>query len=191
MREFGRPSCWLKLHCCNEFGGKCSVKQGQLNKPVLSALPAFYTQPATITVVFHDGWRNPAAKPPAPPASSPPSKLADLPASTAPLIHLRDGEVVLYRVSRSSRWQARIRLLTPKWIRFSTRQRNQIDAARVACERYDEARYRERLGLAPTLKRFEDIARECIERGTRTRACATYASGYQAKQGPRWLIAKH
>ncbi len=62
------------------------------------------------------------------------------------VIHLRDGEVVLYRVSRSSRWQARIRLLTPKWIRFSTRQPNQIDAARVARERYDEARYRERLG---------------------------------------------
>jgi integrase len=183
LREFGRPSCWLKLNCCNEFGGKCSVKQGQLKKPVLSALLTSYTQPATITVVFHDGWRYKAAKPPPPPASSPPSKLADLPASTAPLIHLRDGEVVLYRVSRSSRWQARIRLLTPKWIRFSTRQRNQIDAARVACERYDEARYRERLGLAPTLKRFEDIARECIADLRRELAAGTGKRVYTAYIG--------
>jgi integrase len=76
---------------------------------------------------------------------------------------LRDGEVVLYRVSRSSYWQARIRLLTPKWIRFSTRQRSQIDAARVACDRYDEARYRERLGLAPAHKRFEAIAQTCVQ----------------------------
>ena len=33
-------------------------------------------------------------------------------------------------------------LLSPKWIRFSTRQRNQIDDVRIACERYDEARCR-------------------------------------------------
>ncbi len=132
------------------------MTQGQGRKPALYALPTFYKQPNAITVVFHDGGFTPAPKPP-------PAKLADLTAVEPPLIHLRDGEVVLYRVSRSSYWQARIRLLTPKWIRFSTRQRNQIDAACVACERYDEARYRERLGLAPTLKRFEDIGRACIE----------------------------
>lgn len=132
------------------------MTQGQAGKPTFPALLTSYTQPAHITVVFHDTWRNAAPKPLAPPPPSTPRRVTDLPASTAPLIHLREGEVVLYRVSRSSRWQARIRLLTPKWIRFSTRQRNQIDAARVACERYDEARFRQRLGLAPTLKRFED-----------------------------------
>ncbi len=131
------------------------MTQGQGRKPILYALPTFYA-PATITFVFHDSLFTLAPKPS-------PAKLAELPVVDPPLIHLRDGEVVLYKVSRSTYWQARIRLLTPKWIRFSTRQRNQIDAARVACERYDEARYRERLGLAPTLKRFEDIARACIE----------------------------
>lgn len=139
------------------------MTQGRASKPAFPALATLYSQPAHITVVFHDSWRSPAVKHTAPPAESAPPQLADLPASTPPLIHLRDGEVVLYKVARSSYWQARIRLLTPKWIRFSTRQRNQIDATRVACERYDEARYRERLGLAPTLKRFEDIASACIE----------------------------
>jgi hypothetical protein len=33
----------------------------------------------------------------------------------------------------------------------------------VACDRYDEARYRERLGLAPTHKSFEAIAQTCVQ----------------------------
>lgn len=163
--------------------GKRSVKQGRASKPVLPALATWYTQPAHITVVFHDTWRSPATNRSALLAANPPAKLSDLPASTPPLLHLRDGEVVLYRVARSSYWQARIRLLTPKWIRFSTRQRNQIDAARVACERYDEARYRERLGLAPTLKRFEDIARACIEDLQREMAAGAGKRVYSAYIG--------
>ena len=166
------------------------MTKGRGSKPAFAALATWYTQPTHITVVFHDTWRNAAARPLAPPPSSTPRSVTDLPASTAPLIHLRDGEVVLYRVSRSSRWQARIRLLTPKWIRFSTRQRNQIDAARVACERYDEARYRERLGLAPTLKRFEDIARECMADLQRELAAGTGKRVYTAYIGviERYLI---
>ena len=82
-----------------------SLKQGQGREPALSA-PTFYAH-ATVTVVFHDGEFTPALKPH-------PAKLADLPAVDPTLIHLRDGEVVLYKVSRSSYQQARIRLLTPK-----------------------------------------------------------------------------
>lgn len=77
------------------------MTQGQGRKPALLALPTFYA-PATITVVFHDSRVTPAPKPR-------PAKLADLPAVEPPLIHLRDGEVVLYKVARSSYWQARIR----------------------------------------------------------------------------------
>jgi len=128
------------------------VTKGRGSKPAFAALATWYTQPTHITVVFHDTWRNAAARPLAPPPSSTPRSVTDLPASTARLSHLRDGEVVLYRVSRSSRWQARVHVLSPKWIRFSTRQRNQIDAARVARERYDEAGHRERLGQAKQVR---------------------------------------
>jgi hypothetical protein len=33
---------------------------------------------------------------------------------------------------------------------------------RIACDRYDEARFRERAGLPPVVKRFEDIAKACV-----------------------------
>ena len=52
----------------------------------------------------------------------------DLAAAEGRLIHLRDSEVVLFKVSRSNYWQARFRIYTGKWIRFSTRRRNIDDA---------------------------------------------------------------
>ena len=64
---------------------------------------------------------------------------------------------------RDRYWQARFKLYTHKWTRFSTRLSNAEDAGRFACDRYDEARYRERLGFTPLVKRFEEMARICIE----------------------------
>jgi site-specific recombinase XerD len=54
-------------------------------------------------------------------------------------------------------------LLAGQWICLSTRQRNLEDAARRACDLYDEARFRERAGLAPVRRRFRDAALATIE----------------------------
>ena len=48
-------------------------------------------------------------------------------------------------------------------MRVSTRKSMLEHAARVATDLYDEARYRERLGLAPVQKSFADIARTTVE----------------------------
>ena len=67
---------------------------------------------------------------------------------------LRDGEVVLYKRERSRVWQCKYKLFTGAWVRVSTRKTNRDYAAQVACDLYDEARYRERMGLAPIQKTF-------------------------------------
>jgi hypothetical protein len=46
-------------------------------------------------------------------------------------------------------------------------------AVRVATDSYDEARYRERLGLAPVQKSFADIARTTVEELRRDLAAGT------------------
>jgi len=93
----------------------------------------------------------------------PVESISDLDAASARLIHLRDGDVVLYRVVRSRSWQARFKTFEGKWVRFSTRQRNVELAQRYACDAYDEARYRQRLGFATTVKRFDEMAKYCCE----------------------------
>jgi hypothetical protein len=50
-----------------------------------------------------------------------------------------------------------------KWIRFSTGRRNTEDAQRYACDAYDEARYRQRLGFAVMIKRFDEMAKYCCD----------------------------
>ncbi len=74
--------------------------------------------------------------------------------------------MVLYRRPRSRVWQCRYRLLAGQWVRLSTRQRNLQDAARKACDLYDEARFRERLGLAPVSCLFRTVAEETINQLT-------------------------
>ena len=57
--------------------------------------------------------------------------------------HYRDGDVVLYRRNTSPVWQARFKNPdTAGWIRKSTKQRNIDDAARWACDHYDEIRFK-------------------------------------------------
>jgi hypothetical protein len=48
-------------------------------------------------------------------------------------------------------------------VRVSTRKTTYEHAARVASDLYDEARYRERFGLAPVQKSYADIARITID----------------------------
>jgi len=114
------------------------MKQTQIVYPTASATPA------TVTKL------KPA-----------PTSLAALTAAAAePHIHLlRDGEVVLYRRKRSRVWQCRYKLNTGEWQRQSTHKTGLEHAVGVACEAYDEARFRQRLGLAAVAaKTFTDIA---------------------------------
>jgi integrase len=85
-----------------------------------------------------------------------------LPNSHSNLVHMRDGEVVLYKRPNSRVWQARFKLYDRQWHSISTRHYNLDYAMRVAGEIYDEARFRERLGLAHTRRKFVQIAQACI-----------------------------
>lgn len=79
------------------------------------------------------------------------------------LYYLRDGEVVLFKRARSRVWQCRYKLFNGTWMRLSTRKTALEYAKKVACNLYDESRYREQLGLAPVQKSFADIARITVE----------------------------
>ena len=74
----------------------------------------------------------------------------------------RDGDVVLFRIPNNRVWQCRYRLLAGGWRRKTTGQRNRIDAARAACQCFDGARYRERLGLTSERHLFKTAAIETI-----------------------------
>jgi integrase len=87
-----------------------------------------------------------------------PLALALLPIANPQHIHLRDGEVVLYRRSRSLLYQCRYKLADGTWYRQSTRKASIEHAVAVACDLYDEARYRQRLGLAHQTHTFAQIA---------------------------------
>ncbi len=63
-------------------------------------------------------------------------------------LHLRDGAVVLYRRRHSLQYQCRYKLADGTWCRRSTAKASLELAALAACELYDEARFRQRLGLA-------------------------------------------
>ena len=78
--------------------------------------------------------------------------------STSPLIKLRDGEIVLFVRKGSNAWHCRYKLKEIGWVRRSTRTRSIEVAQQQACDWYDEARYRVRVGLAPEIKRFAEIA---------------------------------
>jgi integrase len=64
------------------------------------------------------------------------------------IIYLRGGEVVVYRRSASPLYQCRYKLADGKWHRISTRKASVENAVSVAYLLYDEARFRQRLGLA-------------------------------------------
>jgi integrase len=84
--------------------------------------------------------------------------VASLAAAQPSILYLRDGDVVLYRRSRSLLYQCRYRLADGTWHRVSTRKASVEHAVAVACDLYDEARYRQRLGLAHRAHTFAQIA---------------------------------
>ena len=63
-------------------------------------------------------------------------------------VQLRDGDVVVFRRADSPLWQFRYRIRNGAWHRQSTKKASLELAVEVACEAYDLARFRQRLGLA-------------------------------------------
>ena len=57
----------------------------------------------------------------------------------------------------------RYRLFNKEWRRVSTKHRNLDYAVKVAGDIYDEARFRERLGITHTTKKFNAIAKVCLQ----------------------------
>ena len=76
-------------------------------------------------------------------------------------ILLRDGELVVYRRSRSLLYQCRYRLADGTWVRQTTGKAALEHAVARACDMYDEARYRQRLGLAHRTHSVAQIAAVC------------------------------
>ena len=79
------------------------------------------------------------------------------------LIHLRDGDVVLYKRENSDKWQARYKLSDSKWHRISTKERNVDYAGKMACEAYDRARFLADENIVITSKKFGAVAKVVAE----------------------------
>ena len=78
----------------------------------------------------------------------PPRHEAEPNYGTSSSLRLRDGELIVYRRSRSARYQCRFRLASGAWCRLSTHCLRLEDAIAQACLRYDQVRFRQHLGLA-------------------------------------------
>jgi hypothetical protein len=125
-------------------------------------LPTYHL-PASIRVTFS------GVPTPAPAAES----IKELTAGTDQIHRLRDGELILFRRSDSRIWQYKFKRESGSWFRASTRKSVLEHAKRVAMDLHDEARYRERLGLAPAHKSFKDIAMATVEDMQRDLAAGT------------------
>jgi integrase len=96
---------------------------------------------------------------------------------------LRDGEVVVYRRTRSLLYQCRYKLADGTWHRQTTGKASVEHAIAAAGNIYDEARYRQRLGLAHQAHSFAQIAhlvlaelRQQIDAANGTTANNSYVS---------------
>jgi integrase len=137
------------------------VKQFVWNYQSLQ-LPTYHL-PASIKVTFSGApTKTPAAE-----------SIKELTAGTDQIHRLRDGELILFRRSDSRIWQYKFKRESGSWYRASTRKSVLEHAKRVAMDLHDEARYRERLGLAPAHKSFKDIAMATVEEMQRDLAAGT------------------
>jgi integrase len=103
-------------------------------------------------------------KPKTPQLAQPtPSRLATLPYTEPTLLHLRDGEVVLFKRASSPLWQCRYKLADGTWQRVSTKKASIEAAVSIATDLYDQARYRQKLGLAHKAHTFAHIATTTLD----------------------------
>lgn len=94
-------------------------------------------------------------------------------------VYLRDGEVILYRRSRSLLYQCRYKLSDGSWTRRTTGRASLENAIAVACDLYDESRYRQKLGLAHRAHSFAHIAGICVSDLRRKIDSTTGKTSYQ------------
>ena len=78
-------------------------------------------------------------------------------------VRLRDGELVVYRRTRTLIYQCRYKLADGTWHRCSTGKASLEHAIASACDIYDESRYRQKLGLAHRAHSFAHIAGICLD----------------------------
>ena len=71
--------------------------------------------------------------------------------------------MIVFRRADSPLWQFRYRIRNGTWHRQSTKKASLELAVEVACEAYDLARFRQRLGLAHTAHSFAQIAAATLE----------------------------
>lgn len=76
------------------------------------------------------------------------------------LHHYKNGKVVLYM--RGKYWQARMKLPTGKWHRISTKQTDLNEAAEIACDRFDDVKFREKHNMSLLTKKFSHVAQATI-----------------------------
>ncbi len=72
--------------------------------------------------------------------------------------HYRDGNVVLYKRERSNKYQARVKLPNGKWKRISTKKIDVRLAMEIACNQYDEIRFKIKHDIPINTKRFTAVA---------------------------------
>jgi len=77
--------------------------------------------------------------------------------------HFRDGKVVLFKRAKSPKWQARLKLPTGKWHRMSTKETDLNDAQEIACDKYDDIRFRTKNNLSILTKQFSNVAQVTIK----------------------------
>lgn len=97
----------------------------------------------------------------APPSKNFQSQLQNLSYLPPSVIPLRDGEVIIFRRPDSPYWHCRFKR-QDRWQRFSTKQASIEGAVQVACDAYDESRFRYKLGLARKAPNFTEIARATL-----------------------------
>ena len=78
-------------------------------------------------------------------------------------IRARDGEVIIYKRTRSKHYQCRYKLADGTWLRVSTHQASLESAIAAACSLYDQARFRQRQGFTPQAHSFAHIANHYVQ----------------------------
>ena len=76
-------------------------------------------------------------------------------------VTLLEGNIVLYRRTRTRKWQARFKIGN-YWKRITTKSNDLENAKDTALEQYMECMFKHKHGIPAVTKRFRDIARLCV-----------------------------
>jgi len=76
-------------------------------------------------------------------------------------VTMLDGNIVLYRRTRTRKWQARFKIGS-YWKRITTKSNDLENAKDTALEQYMECMFKHKHGIPAVTKRFRDIARLCV-----------------------------